>query len=104
MPERETSRATPHPGVLVVGSLHYDIMLKAPRLPRRDETVAGSRWWPKFGGKGGHQAVAVARAGVPCRMLGAVGDDGFAPLLRHGLRAAGLMTAFFRPLRPAAAA
>lgn len=98
MPKHETSRAKPHPGVLVVGSLHYDIMLNAPRLPRRDETVAGSRWWPKFGGKGGNQAVAVARAGVPCRMLGAVGDDGFAPLLRHGLRAAGVDDRFLQTI------
>ena len=59
--------------VLVVGSLHYDIMVKADHLPRKDETAVGSLWYPKFGGKGGNQAVAVARAGVPCRMFGAVG-------------------------------
>jgi len=88
----------PAPVVLVVGSLHYDIMLQAPRLPRRDETVAGSRWWPSFGGKGGNQAVAVARAGVPCRMLGAVGDDGFAPLLRDGLRAGGVDDRFIQTI------
>ena len=88
--------------VLVVGSLHHDIMVQAPRLPRRDETVSGSRWWPKFGGKGGNQAVAAARAGVPCRMLGAVGDDGFAPLLRHGLRAGGVDDRFLQTI-PASA-
>jgi len=88
--------------VLVVGSLHHDIMVQAPRLPRRDETVSGSRWWPKFGGKGGNQAVAAARAGVPCRMLGAVGDDGFAALLRHGLRAGGVDDRFLQTI-PASA-
>jgi len=92
----------PAPGVLVVGSLHYDIMLAAPRLPRRDETVAGSRWWPKFGGKGGNQAVAVAQAGVPCRMLGAVGEDGFAPLLRAGLQAAGVDDRFLQTIAASA--
>jgi ribokinase len=54
----------PQTTVLTVGSLHYDIMVKADHLPRKDETSVGSRWYPKFGGKGGNQAVAVARAGV----------------------------------------
>ena len=81
-------------GVLVVGSLHYDIMLTAPGLPRWDETMVGQSWAPKFGGKGGNQAVAAAQAGVACRMLGAVGDDAFAPFLRQGLRAGGVEDRF----------
>jgi len=64
--------------LLVVGSLHHDLMLDAPHLPRQGETVTGHRWYPKFGGKGGNQAVAAARAGTPVRLLGAVGDDTFA--------------------------
>ena len=48
------------PIVLVVGSLHYDIMVEADHLPRKDETAVGSRWYPKFGGKGGNQAVCCA--------------------------------------------
>jgi ribokinase len=71
--------------LLVVGSLHHDLMLDAPHLPRQGETVTGHRWYPKFGGKGGNQAVAAARAGTPVRMLGAVGDDTFAALLRDTL-------------------
>ena len=61
----------PQTTVLTVGSLHYDIMVKADHLPRKDETSVGSRWYPKFGGKGGNQAVAVARAGAVSRMFGA---------------------------------
>lgn len=75
---------------LVVGSLHYDIMVDTAHLPRRDETAIGSRWFPKFGGKGGNQAVAIARQGVACRMAGAVGKDDFGQFLRHHLRAAGV--------------
>lgn len=82
------------PVVLVVGSLHYDIMLNAPGLPRWDETMQGQSWHPKFGGKGGNQAVAVARAGVSCRLLGAVGDDAFAQYLRDGLRDGGVEDRF----------
>ena len=74
------------PTVLTIGSLHYDIMIEATALPRRDETAVGSRWYPKFGGTGGNQAVAVARAGAHSRMAGAVGDDAFGQFLRDGLQ------------------
>ena len=78
------------PLVLTVGSLHYDIMIEAAHLPARDETAVGSRWYPKFGGKGGNQAVSVRRQGAASRMAGAVGDDDFGRFLRAGLRQAGV--------------
>jgi ribokinase len=84
------------PIVLVVGSLHHDIMVEADHLPRKDETAIGTRWYPKFGGKGGNQAVAVARQGVGSRMLGAVGEDDFGRFLRAGLLAGGVDAAFVR--------
>jgi ribokinase len=40
--------------VLVVGSLHYDFMVEADHLARRDETAVGKRRYRKFGGKGGN--------------------------------------------------
>jgi ribokinase len=76
--------------VLVVGSLHYDIFVEADHLPRKDETAVGSRWFPKFGGKGGNQAVSARRNGVASRMVGAVGDDDFGAFLRDGLNDAGV--------------
>jgi len=76
--------------LLVIGSLHHDLMLDAPHLPRLGETVTGHRWYPKFGGKGGNQAVAAARAGCRVRMLGAVGDDDFATPLRDTLEREGV--------------
>lgn len=78
------------PGVLVVGSLHHDLVVAAPHRPAAGETVQGTAWFPKFGGKGGNQAVAAARAGAPTRMLGAVGGDGFGLFLREGLRRGGV--------------
>ena len=63
--------------VVVVGSLHYDIMVDAPDRPRKGETVAGLSWSPKFGGKGGNQALAAKGQGVPTAMVGAVGGDDF---------------------------
>jgi ribokinase len=82
--------SSPHPVVIVVGSLHYDIMVDAPDRPRRGETVAGFGWRPKFGGKGGNQAVAAAKAGAEVRMAGAVGNDDFGRFLLDNLDAVGV--------------
>lgn len=78
----ETDRG---PAVIVVGSLHYDIMVEAPDRPRKGETVTGRGWAPKFGGKGGNQAAAARRQGVSTAMVSAVGDDGFGAALLAGL-------------------
>lgn len=85
--------ANSRPVVVVVGSLHYDIMVDAPHLPRQGETVTGKAWRPKFGGKGGNQAVAAAAAGADVRMAGAVGTDDFAEFLLRALAAGGVDTA-----------
>lgn len=74
--------------VIVCGSLHLDIILYAPTLPRVDETVAGSRWEQRCGGKGGNQAVMAARAGARVAMIGRVGADEFGVRLRTNLAAA----------------
>jgi ribokinase len=78
------------PVVVVVGSLHYDIMVDAPDRPRKGETVTGYSWRPKFGGKGGNQAVAAAKAGAEARMAGAVGADEFGRFLLDALGAGGV--------------
>lgn len=82
--------STPATTVLVAGSLHYDIMVEADHLPRKDETAVGSRWYPKFGGKGGNQAVSAQAHGAVARMLGAVGADDFGTFLRAELERSGV--------------
>ena len=82
--------------VLVAGSLHYDIIVETGHLPAVDETGVGSRWYPKFGGKGGNQAVSAARQGTMARMVGAVGNDEFGLYLRRQLTAAGVDDRFVR--------
>ena len=77
------------PRVCVVGSLHFDIMVQAPYLPRTGETLIGEAWWWKQGGKGGNQAVAAAHHGAAVRFIGCLGDDEFGARLRERLAARG---------------
>lgn len=79
-----------HPDVVVVGSLHLDVMVRAPRLPRLGETAVGQDWWLKEGGKGGNQAVEAVRHGARTAMVGLVGDDDFGRRLRDNLAAHGV--------------
>lgn len=88
----------PKPIVVVVGSLHYDIMVDAPDRPRKGETVTGHAWRPKFGGKGGNQAVAAAAAGADVRMAGAVGKDDFGQYLLTALAKGGVNTSYVAEL------
>jgi ribokinase len=76
--------------VAAVGSLHLDIMVAAPRLPGRDETLIGSAWYYKCGGKGGNQAVAAARFGARTAFGGQTGRDDFGQRLRANLTEAGV--------------
>ena len=61
--------------LLVVGSLHLDVIVRSPHLPILDETVTGSAVDYVFGGKGGNQAVAAARLGAKVSFVGCVGTD-----------------------------
>ncbi|OBZ95609.1 carbohydrate kinase [Pararhizobium polonicum] len=77
---------TPAPLVTVFGSLHYDIAVMGPARPRKGETVTGTSWHPKSGGKGGNQAVSSARTGIATSMIGAVADDDFGRFLLASLK------------------
>ncbi|HEV8340568.1 MAG TPA: ribokinase [bacterium] len=72
--------------VCVVGSLNMDLVIKAPRLPARGETVTEGEFAVFRGGKGANQAVAAARLGAQVSMIGCVGDDLFGRQLLNGLR------------------
>ena len=63
--------------VVVVGSINADLVIRSERLPTPGETVTGGSFERHHGGKGGNQAVAAARLGVPVAFVGAVGDDPF---------------------------
>jgi len=76
--------------VIVCGSLHLDIMVHAPHLPRIDETAVGTAWETVCGGKGGNQAVMAARMGARTAMIGRTGSDDFGRQLRANLEANGV--------------
>lgn len=85
---------TPAFDVIVCGSLHLDIVVDSPHLPRLDETVPGTSWRKICGGKGGNQAVMAARAGAKCAMIGRVGIDDFGKTLKANLIANNVDAAF----------
>jgi ribokinase len=64
--------------ITVLGSINMDLIATTARLPQPGETVAGSGFATAAGGKGANQALAARRAGSAVRMVGAVGEDGFA--------------------------
>src|ERR1700734_16769 len=72
--------------VVVLGSLHLDIMVHASERPKKGETLPGSAWGYKAGGKGGNQAVAAAQFGGAVSMIGRVGNDDFGKRLLSHLR------------------
>ena len=65
------------PNILVIGSINADLVVLSSRIPQPGETVTGGTFLTAAGGKGANQAVAAARLGAACRMLGRVGADAF---------------------------
>ncbi|MCK7614080.1 ribokinase [Roseibium sediminicola] len=76
--------------ITVFGSINLDLVVALPRLPTAGETVSGRDHQTFPGGKGANQALAARRAGATVRMVGAVGQDGFAELALENLRESGV--------------
>jgi len=77
-------------GVLVVGSINADLVVRVPRHARPGETVLGGDMVVHPGGKGANQAVAAARLGGTVAMAGRVGSDGYGAMLVDTLRREGV--------------
>lgn len=72
--------------ILVVGSLNMDVVIPLDRYPGSGETVTGRTVSYVPGGKGANQAVAAARMGAEVVMIGAIGGDDHADVLRGNLK------------------
>ncbi|MEG1516620.1 MAG: ribokinase, partial [Clostridia bacterium] len=59
----------------VIGSLNVDLSIRLPRFHAPGETITGETFDTYAGGKGGNQAVAAAKLGVPVMMVGRLGED-----------------------------
>ncbi|WP_234534455.1 ribokinase [Paenibacillus pseudetheri] len=64
-------------GIVVIGSLNMDMVVRANRAPNAGETLMGQAFALSPGGKGANQAVAAARLGAEVSMIGSVGKDTF---------------------------
>lgn len=73
------------PAVCVLGSLNIDLIVRTPSLPAPGQTVLGGPVSLAPGGKGANQAVAAARMGARVAMIGCLGEDTHADLLRQAL-------------------
>lgn len=80
----------------VVGSVNLDWVASVPRLPAPGETRTATRFGRAAGGKGANQAVALARLGGACALIGAVGADEAGDGLRRVLGEAGVQTEAIR--------
>jgi ribokinase len=72
--------------IVVLGSLHYDIFIKSNSIPKIGETVLAEKWYPKLGGKGANQAVALNKELINVKFISAIGDDFFSEFLLKRLQ------------------
>jgi len=76
--------------ICCVGSIHMDLVVRAPRFPECGETLMGGEFERYPGGKGANQAVAAGRMGAQVRMVGCLGDDSWGAAMRGALTVEGV--------------
>ena len=72
--------------ILVIGSLNMDLVTMSERHPKLGETIIGKSFFQIPGGKGGNQAVAIAKLGGDVTMFGCVGKDSHGDRLTEELK------------------
>ncbi|KAG7205384.1 hypothetical protein KM043_007379 [Ampulex compressa] len=66
------------PKIVVVGSCMIDFTCCAPRLPKPGETIRGTRFEKKYGGKGANQCVTASKLGANTTLIASLGNDVYA--------------------------
>ena len=82
--------------IVVLGSINYDIVAKATRLPTVGETVNGSTVDMFVGGKGANQAVQTALLGAETYFIGNIGSDEQGTAVSEGLAGKGVDIKYLR--------
>ncbi|MDP0487927.1 MAG: ribokinase [Fusobacterium sp. JB020] len=78
--------------ILVIGSLNMDLVTMAKRHPKLGETIIGKSFFQIPGGKGGNQAVSIAKLGGNVTMFGCVGKDSHGQILINELEKNNIQT------------
>jgi len=84
--------------VYVLGSINYDLVIRAPYYPKAGETMHGGGFMTNAGGKGANQAVAAAKLGAKTFLIGAAGGDLFGAECLAGLKSYGVDTRFVQTI------
>ena len=71
-----------------------DLVVKAPRLPARGETILGENFLMTPGGKGANQAVAAAKLGAEVYFIAKLGKDIFGQKSLQNFKKAGVNTKY----------
>jgi len=81
-------------GVIVVGSVHTDLIASADAMPMPGSSVLGTRFTLAPGGKAGNQAAQLARLGVPTVLVSRIGSDPLGDVIATQLAATGIELAY----------
>ncbi len=71
--------------ITVLGSLNIDLVTNVDKTPKIGQTVFGNGLLKLEGGKGANQAVSIGKLGGKVSMIGMLGDDNFADILKDNL-------------------
>jgi ribokinase len=82
--------------IVVVGSLIYDCVAWADRLPKVGEAVIGTKTGFFCGGKGANQAVQAAKLGAEVYFIGKLGADREGEILLNNLKQNGVHTDYVK--------
>ena len=81
----------PSGNIIVFGSIIMDICIKCEEFPKTGETVyTKENYTSNSGGKGGNQAVSIARLGGEVKLIGALAKDEYGRILKENLKNEGV--------------
>lgn len=78
--------------VIVLGNIQIEQCLSVAEFPRKGETVKAQDYQIRASGKGGLQALAVARCGGSCALIACIGHDAMGQQIKADLTIAGVNT------------